>query len=239
MNRIKKAFYPTLISFSFVIMFICSAGSLAADFATLHGKILDANGNPVAGADVYIYDSSNVKRPADYISNKTDADGVYSVVMPKGSYWAVARQRTDNVRFGPLSPGDKHSGDPQKVDITEDQDYSIDFTVANIREAASLNTKKREDYARVDGRIVDKKGNPVSLAYAIANGRKSYSDIPEYISIWTDKSGLYTLYLPNGSFFVGAATIFPPEKECALNQQITADSDKSGFDIILNCDSSN
>ncbi len=233
MNIILNTIIYTLIYL--VVGFSCISSSFAADIGVLRGKIIDVKDTPVTGADVYIYDSKNVKRPADYISNKTGVDGTYSVAVPEGRYWAVARQRTDNAKFGPLSPGDKHSGDPEIIEISSGQDLAKNFIVADIREAALLSTKKREDYTRINGRIIDEKGKPVALAYAIANSRKTYSEIPEHVSTWTNVDGQFSLYLPKGDFFLGASKHFPPEQDCVLNLKVTSETVKKNIDIIINC----
>jgi len=72
---------------------------------------------PVAGAEVYLYDSKQVKRPADFISPKTKTDGSYKLTVPAGVYWAVAILRRTGPSFGPLQVGDKHSGEPLVLDL--------------------------------------------------------------------------------------------------------------------------
>jgi len=51
----------------------------AAENFVFRGQIVDTANNPVAGAEVYVFDSANVKRPADFISNRTGADGYFRV----------------------------------------------------------------------------------------------------------------------------------------------------------------
>jgi hypothetical protein len=200
---------------------------------TLTGKVRDAKGRPVAGAEVFIYNTPQVKRTADFISPQTDKNGVYAIVLPAGTYWAVARSRKGGERFGPLMPGDKHSGDPVEIDC-KSQQLNMDFTVLDLKEAAGLMGKKtmRQDCFRIQGRILDRDGKPVPSAYAMANRDRPMSEIPDYLSAWTDEEGRYTLYLPAGAYRLGYATAFPPGSRRDGTTRITVKGDRNGVDIV-------
>src|SRR6185369_4937558 len=94
-----------------VLMFISMAMSLpptlargADDTFTLQGVISGISGEPVKDAELYIYGTSNTRRPADFISPKTGSNGAYRLVLPKRAYWGVARIKKGE-RYGPLMPG--------------------------------------------------------------------------------------------------------------------------------------
>ena len=173
----------------------------------LNGRVVDASGNPVEDAEVFAYDSATTRRPADFISARTGKDGTFSLSLPRGKYWTVARVRKGE-KYGPLLPGDRHSGEPAEVEPGSGPELKKDFVVADIREVAQNRQKTREDYFRLSGRIVDRSGKAVKNAYVCVSGE---DDIPAFISRWTDESGEYSLYLPPGKHSVRAAAQFPPE----------------------------
>ncbi|WP_372770118.1 carboxypeptidase-like regulatory domain-containing protein [Pseudoalteromonas sp.] len=199
-----------------------------AEPAIIEGKIVDIAGNPLKNAEVYVFDSPDVKRPADFISNRSAGDGRYRVQLPSGNYWAVAIFRKSGSRFGPLGSNDKHSGEPVAVTISAGDSRVLDFVVMNLREAARKHQKKSSDLIRISGRILDAKGNPVSMAYAMAHSNKQFKDMPEYLSAWTDESGFYELYLEPGKYFLGASVGFPPGNgyNLYLDQQFTGDAEQ-------------
>jgi hypothetical protein len=199
----------------------------------LEGKILDIFEEPIRNAEVYVFDSPDVKRPADFISNRTIEDGRYSVKIPSGNYWAVAIFRESGARFGPLGSNDKHSGDSVAIEIAAGGSRSMDFTVMNLREAAMKHKKRSEELIKVTGRIVNKSGAPVQMAYAMAHKMQQFGNLPDYISAWTDEQGVYTLYLPPGRYFLGASVGFPPKNGYNLyvDQQFVGDTEK--IDLVV------
>ncbi len=205
----------------------------AGEKATLTGSVLDMDGKPVQGAEVSVYTGPNVRGTADFISPKTDSNGKYSIVLPQGRYWAVARLRQSGVQFGPLMTGDKHSGDAVEIELTGGV-RQVDFSVADLKEAAALSGKKTsENTIVIRGRILDGKGHPVKSAYAFANRTRSVAEIPDYLSSWVDEEGRYSLFLPRGKYFLGYATAFPPGPHAGFYKEIMFDRDTENIDIIM------
>lgn len=204
----------------------------AADFA-LHGVVSDVEGRPVAGAEVALYRSRNVKKPAEFASSPTAADGVYAVTVPAGQYWAVAVLRKGEKRFGPLDLGDKHSGEAVEVVVGPEVELKHDFTVMDLREAAKQNQKKNMDLVRLSGRILDADGKPVAMAYALADSAQHFKEMPTYVSAWSDDSGGYLLLVPKGHLYLGAATGYPPDPEQALDKEVTLVKDVDGIDLVI------
>jgi hypothetical protein len=209
------------------------ATAIAEEKSIFNGRVMDTEEKPVEGAEIFIYDSPDVKRPADFISARTDKEGRFQIVLPIGKYWAVARLRSGE-RYGPLLPGDKHSGEPVEIELAPDKEIKKDFIVADIREAVRTKQKIREDYIKIKGRILNKNGFPVKMVYAIADKNKVITEIPDYISAWTDNDGNYTLYLPRGKYYIGYATVFPPGQKYTLNKEVVFETDKSEINIITN-----
>ncbi len=229
---------PRYLLLIIILLFFPQARAAAAtDLVTLTGTITDTEGLPVEGAEVYLYDSDNIRRPGDYISNRTLADGRYRIVVSPGTFWAVARKRVDDARFGPLSAKDKHSGEPEKIDLAPSANLSIDFTVRTLQEAALLHNKRRDDLFKITGRIIDKSGQGIPQVYAMAsNSLKTTVQIPEYLSTWTGESGNFVLYLPEGVFRIGAAQSFPPDTACRLDQEISVTEDQDAVILQAICE---
>ncbi|KAF0217378.1 MAG: hypothetical protein FD174_3344 [Geobacteraceae bacterium] len=203
----------------------------AVETSSLKGNVVDIEGKPVDGAEIFIYDSANTKRPADFISPKSDKDGRVLIALPTGKYWAVARVRKDE-RYGPLMPGDKHSGEPVEIELTTDQVLENDFVVADIREVGKKKRTMRDDCLTLRGRVVDTNGVPVQNAYVFAHRNKEVVQLPDFMSAWTDEDGTYTLYLPPGEkYFVGGASTFPPEPKLLVSKELIPEADK--LDIAL------
>lgn len=60
----------------------------------LTGKILDADGNPVEGARVHVYDHVQMSERPKYVSEKTGPDGTYLIFLPTGgTYYLAARDK--------------------------------------------------------------------------------------------------------------------------------------------------
>jgi len=205
----------------------------AGENVTLTGCVQDMDGKPVQGAEVSVYTGPNVRGTADFISPKTGSNGKYSIVLPQGQYWAVARVRQSGEQFGPLMGGDKHSGDAMELELTQDV-RQINFTVADLKEAAALSEKKTSDnIIAIRGRILDGKGNPVKSAYVFANKTRVVPEIPDYLSSWVDEEGQYTLFLPRGKYFLGYAMSFPPGPHAVFYKEINLDRDAGNIDIVM------
>lgn len=204
-------------------------GAVSGDFL-LQGRILNSAGQPVQGGEVFLYDSVQVRRPADFISARTEGSGEYRLVVPAGNYWAVARVR--GAGFRPQMGVEQHSGEATPLEASPGGHQQLDFTVAEVRELAKSQRKAGSDFSRLEGRLLDQEGRPLSNAYAFAYALKERSpaQLPDYLSAWSDAGGSYTLYLPAGSYCLGGATAFPPE-ENAPCEKLILDPAKLGVAI--------
>jgi hypothetical protein len=57
--------------------------------------------------------------------------------------------------------------------------------------------------------------------------------MPDYFSAWTGKDGRFTIYLPNGRFYLGVARDFAPEQTYAATTELVAGPDSAGKDLVL------
>ena len=232
-----KCSVPLFISVLFIILAVSyspavdSSAVFAEGTSVLKGIVSDVEGQAAAGAMVFVYNSPEVRRTADFISAPSDKEGLFRMVLPQGKYWAVARLKKSK-EYGPLMPGDRHSGDPEEIEIEPDSEVNMDFVVADLKEAIKMKREAMDRPFRISGKIIDKRGEPVTGAYAIVYKTKEISRIPDYLSAWVDTEGHYTLYIPEGDYYIGGAFTFPPDNNYFIHGKITADADKSGIDIV-------
>lgn len=207
-------------------LILCGHG-IAAETAGFRGRVLDLDGRPVAGAKIFFYEGSNVRKPADFISPPSDEQGKIAAVLPAGKYRAVARIK-QGALFGPLMPGDRHSGEPMEIEIEPGSEANADFTVADIREIGQKRRTAAGDLRQVRGRVLDQQGKPVADAYVFARPAKQGDKVPEYLSPWTGPDGVYRLYLPEkGRFFLGASRRFPPPSKAVATVESGEASQRS------------
>lgn len=229
----KRIWQKPLILFVLAMLGILSptAGTALETFV-LSGRILDIDANPVTGAELFVYDSATIRRPADFITARTGQDGRFSLTLPRQKFWAVARVRSGD-KFGPLLPMDRHSGEALLLEPDDTGKLQQDFTVVNIREAARQKQKIRTDYQNVIGRILDQQGKPARNAYVFAHPEQTVRGVPEYISAWSDESGTYNLYLPPGRFYLGASTTFPPTPGSRTTRELVVGTGKNAVAIDI------
>jgi hypothetical protein len=227
MTELTKIIKITIIMF---IVMLSYNSSIAVEKAFFNGQVLDVDGKAVKGAEIFIYNTPDTRRPADFISSRTDVQGRFNMILPTGKYWAVARLRKGE-KYGPLMIGDKHSGEPVEIELVANEEFDQDFIVVDIRESARLHKKTRQDFLKLRGRIIDKEGKPLKNTYAIANRARELSEIPDYISAWTDDEGHYTLYLPAGTYFIGYALEFPPGRDVYIIRELHLISELTDLDI--------
>ncbi|MBI5203474.1 MAG: carboxypeptidase regulatory-like domain-containing protein [Nitrospirae bacterium] len=215
----------------FLAVFLFVTAAPAGEKSILKGRVLDMGEKAVEAARIFVYNSPEIRRPSDFISANTDKDGRFHMFLPPGKYWAVARlKKTEG--YGPLMPGDKHSGEAKEIVIAPGMEFEMDFTVSDLKEASRMKKRIKENYFKINGRIINEKGLPVRMAYVFANRNEKVSGVPDYLSAWTDEDGHYTLYLPKGRYYMGAAVTFPPGQNSLAGRVVFVESDKVGEDIV-------
>jgi len=192
-------------------LLVATAGYGADDTFNLQGVVSTLSGEPVQGAEIYLYSSSNTRRPADFISPKSGMTGAYRLVLPRATYWGVARIKKGE-RFGPLQPGDKHSGEPVKIEPDAEKSVTLNFTIADMQELAQRREKGRDELLIEVSGTVTSHDTGVAGAYVFAKTGRISATLPEYFSAWTDAAGGFRLKLPVGSYLLGCDKIFPPIK---------------------------
>jgi len=221
-----------MVFFLSVLLPVLSCPAAVQENGVFAGRVVDVAQQPVASAAVFVYSSTNIRRPADYISPPSDRAGGFQLTLPAGHYWAVARKRQGEEKYGPLLPGDRHSGAPLEIDITAGDTLEEEFVVADLKETSQLAVKLDTSFLHIEGKLLTKGGEPVADGYAFARRDQNGKGIPEYISAWTDGSGGYTLFLPPGTYWLGFARTFPPGPETVPWQKETIDNPSKSINII-------
>ena len=222
--------YLQIVLVAVVSTLTCTFPVFAIESHLLKAKVTDIEGRPMEGTKLFLYDSPNVRMPAQFISSLSDRAGQLQIVLPPGKYWVVARFKSDG-KYGPLLPGDKHSGEPLEVDMTG-SGFEADFVVANIRELGQKKRASATDALRLKGRVIDIQGAPVAQAVVFANSSKEFSELPDFISAWTGNDGQYEVYLPPGAtYYVGASRQFPLKNQEEFFKPLVIDRGK--IDIAI------
>lgn len=172
--------------------------------------VLKETGGAVEEAYVNIYPSafSNLMGPSQFISPPTAADGSYSMEIPPGTYYIVARKRTSGQPMGPLSPGDYYSEHQRIVtEVVEGRMAVVDVPVVSMKAPMFFRKTmgEKEGHTGVRGRLVDENGKGVPGAFATAYSNEDVRRVPDYVSNLTGADGEFTLYLPEGGTYYLAA----------------------------------
>jgi hypothetical protein len=231
MTTVRRKLFLASALLLLVALSLTPSGLRAENNLTISGKISSINGEPVAGAEVYLYSSGNTRKPADFISPRTTVTGHYRMTVPKAAYRAVARLKKGE-RYGPLMPGDRHSGEPVRIVPDEEQELTLDFTIADMQEMAQRREKDRELLAEISGTVTTD-GKSIASVYVYARTKRTASTLPEYFSGWTAADGRYSLKLPQGQYFLGLATEFPPSETAAILKEVLISADKLPVAIDL------
>ena len=211
----------------------CAFPADAGETYLLKARVLDIDARPMEGAKLFLYESTNVRMPAQFISSPSDRTGLVQIMLPPGKYWVVARFKSDG-KYGPLMPGDKHSGEPLEVDMAA-SGAEVDLIVADIRELGQKKRAIATDALRMKGRVLDVLGDPVAQAFVLANRSREFSEFPDFISAWTGGNGRYELYLPPGAtYYVSASRQFPPVLSESTQKPVIVDSGKIDIAIDIN-----
>lgn len=230
-KKINKTLNLLYLAFFLLVIFYETA--IADEYGILTGLVMDVSRNPMAGVEVYVYKDSNIRRPADYISPPTDKSGEFRITLPPGRYWVVARLRQGEQKYGPLLPGDKHSGSPLEIDVSPGEPVEEEFVIADLEETSQLTVKFDTSFIKIDGVLQTKEGEPVENAYAFANRQAVAKKIPDYVGAWTENNGEFTLFLPEGTYYLGMARVFPPGSEIVPTQKILVDNNSKNIHIII------
>lgn len=217
-----------------LLVMISNKPAAAEKMPVVESTVVDIDGNPVEGAFIFFYDSPDTRRAVDLVSPSTDKNGDSVKEVPPGMYWALARLKKEgDFDMGPLMIGDKVSSDPLEIDVKPGDRVSVEFTVMNLLDTVNASTKKRTDLNRISGTIATSRGEVPAAAFVFANRHDQSVSMPSFFSAWADGNGRFSMYLPNGSYYLGGAVTFGPDQKYMADTAITVEGDMKDLRVVL------
>ncbi len=164
----------------------------------IYGKVT-FEGRPIEKCYVYVYKDlrSGLRGPAYMVY--PSRDGSFSINLPEGSYYIIARKRAKGGMYGPIEEGDLFNfyyGNPVKIKKGLLKNVNIEC----VKRLSQL----EEDigFSEITGFVKDAKGNPVQGLFVLLYQNKNMQGKPLYISSRTDKEGRFIIKVPHGEYFI-------------------------------------
>jgi len=175
----------------------------------IKGQVIVANEGAASGAFVYAYDSTynDMRVPTKNISAPCGEDGSYTLKLPPGKYYIVARRRVTGDPKGYLVKGDYEGKYVENPVVVEQGGYAdVNISIAKL-EGAFLLAPYLADKGNtgITGKVYNEDGSPAKGAYVLLYTDKEMIGLPLYLSKPTGKDGSYSIYLPKaGAYYVAA-----------------------------------
>jgi len=217
----KKIFHAVVLSSSLVLVLVLAFGCaqtksevVSKEFDSgIKGQVFYTNQGAAEGVFVYAYDSpyNDLRVPTKYISAPTAEDGSYTLKLPPGSYYIVARKRTTGDPRGYLVKGDYEGKYPSNpVTVTPGTYAAVKISIEQLMGAfLAAPYLPDEGNMGISGKVYDDKGKPVPGAYVMLYTDKEMVGMPALLSKPTGKDGGYTVFLQKpGTYYVAARIKF-------------------------------
>lgn len=191
-----------IILFLIVLNFGCNKKTQKA---TITGTIYQS----MPSFYVYVYkENMDLKGPA-FAETISDKDGNFSIQLPPGKYFLVARMRNNGEIAGPLEVGDFKSEVIGPITIDDEgkiikQDIKV-FKKTGENKDIAISENKNESKTGISGTIYDSEGRPVAGARVHVYDHVQMSERPKFVSSPTGPDGKYIIYLPKGGTYYLAA----------------------------------
>lgn len=183
--------------------------------------LMKDTGEPVEKAYVYAYTGRPEHRAVqfgiigitDWLSHGSTEAGTYTLDLPPGEYYVLARKRANEMNYGPLSKGDwyDHKLVKKAILIRKGKYRVCDFEMITLHEPMffqGLTAAEKVTDTGVKGRLLDEKGKHIPGTFVIAYADDDMQRVPDYASAMTDDNGNYILYLPKGGRYWLAARFY-------------------------------
>jgi len=149
---------------------------------------LTFKGEPVERAYLYAYTTPEgaFRGPANLL--QPVAKGPFSVRMPPGTYYLVARKRMRGGAYGPIDTGDLfnfYPGNP--LQLAEGEEVIVEIPLV---ERLSQLEAEPDTYRGSRVQVLDEQGKPVAGYYVLAYPNEARSGPPSATSSPTDKEGI-------------------------------------------------
>jgi len=201
MNIMKDIKWPLLA----LLFILTCALPLHAEAATgvVSGKVTYL-GQPVAGASVFAVrepEGAFSKPPASKPS-MTDADGRFSLELPKGNFYIAATKKGTGTK-DTLEPGDLYSfygGNPVAVDPARPAEITLNLVV---KPPLRPDTDTADGRGGVEG-IVTYNGEPLDgvVLYVYLDANDYFHGMGYYMSPPTGVDGAFRLKMSEGTYYI-------------------------------------
>lgn len=170
--------------------------------------LVTLDGKPVAGAIATIYPdlTSKLKGFGLGMTAPTDAQGVFEVPLPPGTYYLVVRVRKDGAMAGPMGAGDLFGYLPQNPLVIKDkQVVRVQIPLIEVPEKVERFASTLFGNTSISGRIVAENGKPVAGVHALLYDDMMMLSRPTYVSQPSDAQGRFVVSFPAGGTYYLAA----------------------------------
>jgi len=192
-------------------------GALVPDPETfVSGELTTAEGE-LSGAWVYVYTEPvlGLVGPSYAAAERAADDGTFSISLPAGDFYLVARHRADGARIGEPQPGDLNGiypGNPVTVKRGETLklgSFPLKRVDAERYSERLAEGKFTTTATRLAGEVVDEDGLPAAGVYVYAYRDSRMVGKPAVISAPTTADGRFVLNLSQGgTWYIGARSAF-------------------------------
>jgi len=170
--------------------------------------VVTEDGKTVPGAIVYVYPdlTSQFKGMGLGMSAPTDAQGLFELPLPAGTYYLVVRLRQNGGFAGPLQAGDRFGylpGNP--LVLQENQVARVHVPLIEVPEKVERYAASMFGNTSITGKIVNAKGAPVAGSQAMLYDDPMMLNRPLYVSQKTGADGRFILSFPQGGVYYLAA----------------------------------
>jgi hypothetical protein len=208
---VRREIHSFIVLILMIAIMGCSGTSPRPDNAwegsRITGVLMDQSGQPIQNY-VYAYGASrvNILGPADAMSEITEVDGVYNIIVPGGEYRLVARKRLSGAIGGPLRNGDMVGKRPETLVTHSSVVSGLDIVMRVFEQGQEGDPSKiLKTNTVLAGVIRDEAGDPLAGAHAFAYQGDFRKDPPDFLSPITVQDGRFTLSLPGGGeYTIGA-----------------------------------
>lgn len=161
------------------------------------------DGEPASGAVVQVFlDASSHLRGPAYAMTRTDEDGRFSLDLPPGRYFLVARERRGEGRIGPLGVGDEYAYYPgNPIYLREGKKAVVDLPFLRVARDTKEALREAARGPRVSGRVTYGDGSPVRGVYACLYTGPEPMGMPAFVSGKTGEDGGFVVRVTGGGIY--------------------------------------
>ncbi|MCX7769667.1 MAG: carboxypeptidase-like regulatory domain-containing protein [Proteobacteria bacterium] len=126
-------------------------------------------------------------------------DGNFSINLPPGTYYIIARKRAKGGMYGPIEEGDLfnfYHGNP----VVVKKGYMKNVEIECVKRLSQLESD--EGYPILSGVVRDKNGKPLAGIFVLLYHNREMQGKPLYISGRSDSNGNFSIKVPPGKYYI-------------------------------------